>query len=202
MSEMKDQLKVCVYGRWLCVAMVSALCGCRSTRPSAVAQEPAAPSSAPVLAPMPAYPEERRGWDTNAVLVFFEGPADHEAHVQFANDIKNALKQRGYRVVEDMQSTRVRQPPYVDTDWLAAEWRRQAKLLIITGTRSWASAAFEGKVTSDYCVQVLVVDQPYAGFNLSLAVPRIRTFHVWSRADFPQGATWKEAYPVHGPLLA
>ena len=184
----------------LCVALLSALCGCRSTR-SAISKTPSVPPQAPVLAPMPDYPEERTGWDTNAVVGILESPTDPKSHTHYGEVLRKALRQRGYRVVDGFDSLKARRPPYVDTDWLAAEWRRQSKLLIITGTRAWGSVLFEGKISSDYCMQVLVFDHHYDGYNLALAVPNIRTFHVWSRASFSQGATWDDAYPVHGLLL-
>lgn len=187
--------------QWVYVALAFTLCGCQSGR-HVVATSPSELPQPPVLAPMPDYPAERTGWDTNAVVVIFETPNEHMAYAQFRDALKRALHQRGYRVVDELESLKTRKPPYVDTDWLSAEWRRQAKLLILTATRSWGSASFEGKNSSDICLQILVVDHPYDGFNPAQAIPRIRTFHVWSRASHVDTTTWTDAYPLHAPQLA
>lgn len=187
--------------QWLCMALLFVFCGCRSAH-SVVEQTPSKLPKPPMLAPMPDYPVEQLGWDTNAVLVVFETPGEHIVYTQFRASLKDALHQRGYRVVDNLESLKTRQPPYVDTDWLSAEWRRQAKLIIITGIRAWGSASFEGKNSSDICLQILVIDQPYDGFNLSQAIPRVRTFHVWSRASHVDTTTWNDAYPLHTPQLA
>ena len=168
-------------------------CGCRSTHPSVV-QKAAVLSQAPTLAPRPDYPEERTGWNTNAVLVVFQNQKNEGCLVQFGSALRQALLRRGYRVVENLDNN--------DTDWLATEYRRKAKLIVLSAARSWGSAGFEGKNSSDYCLQVLVIDHPYDGLNLAAAVPHIRTFHVWSRATHADTATWKDADPLHAPVLA
>lgn len=187
--------------QWLCLALLFVFCGCRSAH-SVVEQTSSELPKPPMLARMPDYPSEQSGWDTNAVIVVFETPGEHIGVCQFRDAVKNALHQRGYRVVDNLESLKTRQPPYVDTDWLSAEWRRQAKLIIITGIRAWGSASFEGKNSSDICLQILVVDHPYDGFNPAQAIPRVRTFHVWSRASHVDTTTWNDAYPLHAPQLA
>lgn len=171
-----------------------AFCGCRSFRPTNVVQETAALPQAPVLAPMPDYPKERSGWDTNAVLVVFPNQKNEGGLMQFGSALRQALLHRGYRMVENLDNN--------DKDWLSAEYRRKAKLIVLSAARSWGSAGFEGKNSSDYCLQVLVIDHPYDGLDLSVAVPRIRTFHVWSRAVHSDTATWDDANPLHAPILA
>lgn len=187
--------------QWVYVALALTLCGCQSGRHVATSAPSELPQP-PVLAPMPDYPAERTGWDTNAVVVIFETPGEHMAYAQFRDALKRALHQRGYRVVDELESLKTRKPPYVDTDWLSAEWRRQAKLLILTGTMAWGSAGYEGKNSSDICLQVLVIDQVYDGFNPAQNAPCIRTFHVWSRASHADTTTWADAYPLHAPQLA
>lgn len=180
-------------GLLLGVVTVFAICGCRSTR-SRVVQKADVLSQAQILAPKPDYPEERTGWNTNAVLVVFQNQKNEGCLVQFGSALRQALLRHGYRVVENLDNN--------DTDWLATEYRRKAKLIVLSAARSWGSAGFEGKNSSDYCLQVLVIDHPYDGLNLSTAVPHIRTFHVWSRATHADTATWNDADPLHAPVLA
>jgi len=164
-------------------------CGCQTTRPSNIKA-----LQKPALAPMPNYPEERTGWNTNAVIMVFPNEKTQVYLLQLENALRQTLITRGYSVIDKLGNS--------ENDWLATRWRQQAKLVIITGARSFCSYAYEGQVTSDFCMQVLVIDPPCAPFPFVPTPPQIRTFQVWSRAPFSAHSTWQIAYPVHSKLLA
>lgn len=166
-----------------------AFCGCQTTSSSNIK----APQK-PTLEAMPNYPEETTGWNTNTVLMVFPNAKNQVYLLQLETALRKALTQRGYCVIDKIGNA--------DTDWLATSWRQQTKLVIITSSRSFSSPAYENQITSDFCMQVLVVDPPCTPFPFVQTPPQIRTFQVWSRAPFPAKSTWGEAYPVHSKLLA
>jgi hypothetical protein len=108
----------------------------------------------------------------------------------YANALSEGLKQHGYKVVGTVSNA---------IDLISYEDRLRVKQICIASWVGAGSLVYQGRKTSDICLQVAVVDPQRDGLALLPIDQNARFFHVWTRSEHSGSMTWDGVHSSLAP---